>query len=83
MPELRCRSRSGPGSVAERRRQMHLLQTLVEHPPRSGLAGRIHINFNKVSAMSDGVVAMPMPASRKAVILASAVPLPPEMIAPA
>ena len=42
-----------------------------------------YIIFSKVSAITVGVSAMPIPASRKAAILAAAVPLPPLTIAPA
>ena len=41
------------------------------------------IIFSKVSAISDGVSATPMPASLNAAILAAAVPLPPLTMAPA
>ena len=43
----------------------------------------VHIIFIRVSAMTDGVAATPMPASLKAAILVAAVPLPPLTIAPA
>src|SRR5438128_3779031 len=46
-----------------------------------GLA--LHILFNKVSAITDGVAATATPASLNAAIFAAAVPLPPLTIAPA
>ena len=42
-----------------------------------------HMIFNSVSAITDGVAATAMPASRKAAILAVAVPLLPLTMAPA
>src|SRR5439155_11964192 len=57
------------------------------HPPLDkpppALRASSHIIFNKVSAMTDGVAATPIPAALNAAILAAAVPLPPLTIAPA
>jgi len=53
--------------------------TVTQHATRN----TSYIIFNKVSAISDGVGATPMPAALNAAIFAAAVPCPPLTIAPA
>src|SRR5690348_606561 len=69
----------------------HSVREFSDHPCAASQLGGFecertpsgYIIFSKVSAISDGVTATPIPASLNASILAAAVPFPPLTIAPA